>query len=81
MLVGDLGEDFTYGRLDQAFRCLMDGAELVALQRNRYWQTGRGLSLDAGPFVAALEFASGKRASVVGKPEERFFRSALYDMG
>jgi ribonucleotide monophosphatase NagD (HAD superfamily) len=81
VLVGDLGEGFTYTRLDAAFRCLMEGAELVALQKNRYWQSGGGLSLDAGPFVAALEYASGKRAFVVGKPEESFFRIALEDMG
>ena len=43
--------------------------------------TEGGLSLDAGPFVAALEYASGKRAVVVGKPEESFFRIALEDMG
>jgi HAD superfamily hydrolase (TIGR01458 family) len=81
VLVGDLGEGFTYGRLDAAFRCLMEGAKLVALQKNRYWRTGSGLSLDAGPFVAALEYASGERAEVVGKPEEAFFRIALEDLG
>jgi len=81
VLVGDLGEGFTYARLDAAFRCLMDGAKLVALQKNRYWRTGDGLSLDAGPFVAALEYASGESATVVGKPEERFFRLALEDLG
>jgi HAD superfamily hydrolase (TIGR01458 family) len=81
VLVGDLGEGFTYVRLDAAFRCLMEGAELVALQKNRYWRSGGGLSLDAGPFVAALEYASGKRAVIVGKPEESFFRIALEDMG
>ena len=59
----------------------MEGAELVALQKNRYWQDRGGLSLDAGPFVAALEYASGKSAAVVGKPEENFFRIALEDMG
>jgi HAD superfamily hydrolase (TIGR01458 family) len=81
VLVGDLGEGFTYSRLDAAFRLLMEGAELVALQKNRYWQDGDRLSLDAGPFVAALEYASGKEAVVVGKPEESFFRIALEDMG
>jgi HAD superfamily hydrolase (TIGR01458 family) len=81
VLVGDLGEGFTYARLDAAFRCLMEGAELVALQKNRYWHSGNGLSLDAGPFVAALEYASDKKAVVVGKPEESFFRIALEDMG
>ena len=80
VLVGDLGEGFTYARLDRAFRCLMDGAELVALQKNRYWRTQCGLSLDAGPFVAALEYASGKQAVIVGKPEESFFRIALEDL-
>ncbi len=81
VLVGDLGEGFTYGRLNAAFRHLMNGAELIALQRNRYWRTEDGLSLDAGPFVAALEYASGKSATVVGKPEEGFFRLALDDLG
>jgi len=81
VLVGDLGEGFTYERLNGAFRHLMEGAELLALQKNRYWRTDVGLSLDAGPFVAALEYASGKLASVVGKPEPEFFRLALEDLG
>ena len=80
VLVGDLGEGFTYQRLNEAFRVLMEGAELLALQKNRYWSTGGALSLDAGPFVAALEYASGKAATVVGKPEESFFRFALEEM-
>jgi HAD superfamily hydrolase (TIGR01458 family) len=81
VLVGDLGDGFTYDRLNAAFRCLMDGAELIALQRNRYWRREDGLALDAGPFVAALEYASGKSTTVVGKPEEGFFRLALEDLG
>jgi phospholysine phosphohistidine inorganic pyrophosphate phosphatase len=81
VLVGDLGEGFTYDRLNAAFRCLMDGARLIALQRNRYWRREDGLALDAGPFVAALEYASDKSAAVVGKPEKGFFRLALEDLG
>lgn len=80
VLIGDLGDGFTYERLDAAFRHLMDGAELIALQKNRYWQTPDGLSMDAGPFVAALEYASGKTATVVGKPERGFFELALREM-
>jgi ribonucleotide monophosphatase NagD (HAD superfamily) len=67
MLVGNLGEGFTYERLDAAFRHLMAGADLIALSKNRNWQTASGeFSLGAGPFVAALEYASGKRATCVG---------------
>ena len=81
VLVGDLGEGFTYHRLNAAFRHLMNGAELIALQKNRYWREEDGLSLDAGPFVAALEYASGKSATVIGKPEKGFFRLALEELG
>jgi hypothetical protein len=69
VLVGNLGEGFTYERLDAAFRHLMAGADLIALSKNRNWQTAGGeFCLGAGPFVAALEYASGKRATCVGKP-------------
>jgi hypothetical protein len=58
---------FCYEVLNRAFRLVMDGAELVALQKNRYWLTADGLSLDVGPFVAAVEYATRRKAFVVGK--------------
>jgi HAD superfamily hydrolase (TIGR01458 family) len=81
VIVGDLGDRWDYEVLNRAFRRLMDGAELIALQKNRYWETAEGLSLDAGPFVAALEFAIGREAEVVGKPAPSFFELALGDHG
>jgi HAD superfamily hydrolase (TIGR01458 family) len=81
VVVGDLGESWTFPLLNQAFRNLMDGAELLAIQRNRYWKTNGGLSLDAGPFVAALEYGSGKTATLVGKPSPAFFEAAARDLG
>lgn len=81
VVVGDLGRDFAYGRLNAAFRLLMDGAELVALQKNRFWLTPDGLSLDVGPFVAALEYATSREAIVVGKPSRAFFATVLADIG
>jgi HAD superfamily hydrolase (TIGR01458 family) len=81
VIVGDLGEGWGYGILNRAFRQLMDGAELIALQKNRYWETAEGLSLDAGPFVSALEYATGREAEVVGKPSDSFFALALSELG
>ncbi|MGI8648885.1 MAG: HAD hydrolase-like protein [Rubrobacter sp.] len=83
VLVGDVRGDFTYENLDRAFGHLACGAELFALQKNRSRQSRRpgGVSLDTGAFVAALEYASGKRATVFGKPEEPFFDLALEDLG
>jgi ribonucleotide monophosphatase NagD (HAD superfamily) len=53
----------------------------VALQRNRVWESERGLVLDAGPFVVALEYASGREALVTGKPSPAFFATALRELG
>jgi HAD superfamily hydrolase (TIGR01458 family) len=81
LIVGDLGDSWDYEILNRAFRELMDGAELIALQKNRYWETEDGLSLDAGPFVASLEFAIGREAEVMGKPSAAFFELALGELG
>jgi HAD superfamily hydrolase (TIGR01458 family) len=81
VIVGDLGEEWDYAALNAAFRLVMDGADLIALQKNRFWLRADGLSLDVGPFVAALEYATGQEATVVGKPASAFFEQALADAG
>jgi HAD superfamily hydrolase (TIGR01458 family) len=81
VVMGDLHTGFTWQRLDGLFRMLLDGARLVALHRNRFCLRGTQLALDLGPFVAALEYAAGTQALVVGKPSEPFFASAVENMG
>ncbi|WP_395450126.1 TIGR01458 family HAD-type hydrolase [Aminobacter sp. UC22_36] len=78
VVVGDAADAFTYAAMNVAFRQLIDGAEFVALAVNRTLRDADGgLSLDAGAFVAALEFAAGKQATVLGKPAREFFHAAL----
>ena len=81
VVVGDLGPGWTFDRLNRAFRQVHGGARLVAMQKNRYWRTADGLTLDAGPFVAALEYATGRQATVCGKPSAAFFAGAADSMG
>ena len=81
VVVGDLGEAWDFARLNDAFRHIMEGAEFIALQRNRYWDTGDGLALDAGTFVTALEYATGREATLAGKPNAMFFQAAAESMG
>ncbi len=81
VILGDLGDGFTPEVLNGVFRAMMDGAELVALQHNRYWRRGDGLALDVGAYAAALEYASGQEAVTVGKPAQAFFQAAMDDMG
>ena len=67
--------------LNEVFNCLISGAKLIAIHKNRFWQTERGLQMDIGGFIEALEYASGARAMIIGKPSLDFFQIALDDMG
>jgi HAD superfamily hydrolase (TIGR01458 family) len=78
VVVGDAGQGFTYNALNAAFRKLIAGAEFLALARNRSFKDEDGeLSLDAGSFVAALEYACQRDAVLLGKPAPDFFQGAL----
>ena len=77
---GETGEVFAYPNLNRAFGALRDGARLVCLHKNRWWQTSRGALLDAGAFVAGLEYAAETRAEVVGKPTAAYFEAALAEL-
>lgn len=77
VLVGDLGEQWTYALMQEAFTYVLDGALLIALSRDRYWRRGGVLALDAGPFVAGLEYATARAAILAGKPSPEFFRAAV----
>jgi HAD superfamily hydrolase (TIGR01458 family) len=73
----ETGAVFAWERLNAALGELRGGARLVCLHRNRWWQTARGPLLDAGAFVAGLEYAAGVEAEVVGKPSRAYFEAAL----
>jgi phospholysine phosphohistidine inorganic pyrophosphate phosphatase len=81
VVMGDMGNEYNAILLNKAFRLILGGAKLIALQKNRYWKTAEGLTLDAGPFVVALEYATGQQAKVIGKPSPDFFRLAVDDLG
>jgi HAD superfamily hydrolase (TIGR01458 family) len=67
---------FSYMNLARAFAELELGASLYCLHRNRWWQTKRGPLLDAGAFVAGLEYAAQVEAVVLGKPSRSYFDAA-----
>jgi HAD superfamily hydrolase (TIGR01458 family) len=77
VVIGGAEELLSYETMNRAFRMLMDGAVLLAMHKNLYWRTSAGLQLDSGPYVYALEMATGKQAVVLGKPERPFFEQAL----
>jgi len=81
ILVGDLAERWSFALMQEAFEYLLAGAAFIALSRDRYWLRDDRLVLDAGAFVAGLEFATGKAAMVAGKPSPAFYTAALASLG
>ena len=83
VVVGDLGSGWDFATLNRAFRLLMSDAAppLIALGMTRYWRAEDGLRLDAGPYVRALEYAAGRAAVVLGKPDAAFYAGAVQDLG
>ena len=73
----ETGRVFSYLNLNRAFHELQAGAELYCLHKNKWWQTGDGPRLDAGAFVAGLEYAADTEATVLGKPSAAYFQAAL----
>jgi HAD superfamily hydrolase (TIGR01458 family) len=80
IVIGDIGDAWSYRLLNEVFNCLMQGAKLIAIHKNRFWQAEQGLQMDIGGFIQALEYASGVTTTIIGKPSADFFRIALDDM-
>ncbi len=81
VVLGDLGDEWTYPKLNQVLRHLLDGAQLIALGMTRYWRADDGPRLDVGPIASAFVYATGQQPIVLGKPAAAFFRLAVHDMG
>jgi len=77
IVLGDMGQLFTFELINRLFNEAINGAQIVAMHKNRYWKSAQGLTIDLGVFVAALEYASGKSAVVMGKPDPNMFRLAI----
>ena len=81
VLVGLAPSRFTYSNLTQAMQILLAGGPLIAIHKGRTFQTSEGLALGPGAFVAALEYASDVKSSIIGKPSPEFFNVVQQSIG
>ena len=82
IIVGDLVDGWSYDILNEIFRDVHSGADLIAMQKNKFWKPdGKTLCLDAGSFIKAIEYATSKEALLIGKPSPIYFKSALKMLG
>lgn len=81
VVLGDARDDMSYANLNRAFRLVHKGCPLIAIGENKYFLDGDQLSLDAGPFVHAIAWASGCKPIVTGKPSADFFEQVVASTG
>ena len=81
IIMGDIYKNFNWEILDRIFKLVyINNAALIALHQNKYCMRDGQVSLDLGPFVRAIEYASNKKSILMGKPEKNFFDLVIKDM-
>ena len=81
VIIGDAADDLNYANLNRAFQLCQQGASLLGIGRNRYFKLQGELQLDAGPFIAAIEYAANTEAIIMGKPSADFFAQVVASSG
>jgi HAD superfamily hydrolase (TIGR01458 family) len=81
IVLGDIGDAWNFHLINRIFNLMHQGTELIALHKNRFWQTSNGLMVDIGFFVSGFEYVTGKKAFVMGKPNADFFLRVMSSAG
>lgn len=77
IVLGDIGDHWNIELINRLFNAMHEGAQLISLHKNRFWQTADGLKADIGFSVAGLEYVTGQTAQIMGKPTAAFFQRVL----
>ena len=73
VVIGDIEDKWNYQIINEIFKKVFAGADLIAMHKNKYWNPDGELLIDAGAFITAIEFASDKKAILIGKPSPLYF--------
>lgn len=72
---------FDYAELRDATQAVLRGAHLVGACRDATYPMADGPWPGSGALLAAVEYATGRHAETVGKPDAGIFRTALDRLG
>ena len=81
VLVGEWSRSYDPERLVQAQQALEAGAMLLAMHETSHGADPEGPTIDVGFWVAGLEHAAGRPATVIGKPSNYAYETILRDAG
>ena len=81
IVIGNIEDKWNYHIMNDIFKKVFSGADLVAMHKNKYWNPSGELLIDAGAFITGIEFATSKQAILIGKPSPHYFKTALERIG
>jgi HAD superfamily hydrolase (TIGR01450 family) len=73
--------ELNYRKVTVAVRLILNGAAFVATNTDGTFPAPDGLYPGTGMVVGALQFASGKKPYIAGKPHPAIFQAALKRLG
>jgi len=81
VVVASLDFSLTYEKLSDASLLIQSGCEFIGTNPDMTLPTPQGFIPGAGTVVRALEVASGRKATIIGKPEPLLYEIALRRLG
>jgi len=81
LVVASMDRQVTYEKLKRASLLIRSGARFIATNLDPTNPSEEGLIPGTGTMIAALEAASGRKATVIGKPEPIMYQLAMDQMG
>lgn len=81
VVLAGLDRTLTYERLKRGLRAVMAGAALIAVNRDPRLPVENGFEPGTGAIATALEYASGQRAEIIGKPAPGIVRESMRQLG
>ncbi len=81
VIIGDIEDKWNYEIMNNIFKKVFKGTDLIAMHKNKYWNPHGELLIDAGAFIEGIEYSTNKKAILIGKPSKLYFESALNKIG
>ena len=78
VIIGDFHDNWAVNRLNEAFKYVFKGANLLGTQGNKYYLDHNGEPIiDTGSFVQLIATAANITPKIFGKPSKEYFLQAL----
>ncbi len=76
-VVAGMDREINLQKITIAMRLIINGADFVATNTDGSFPTPEGINPGTGTVIGALQFASGTKPYIVGKPQPAIFQTAL----